>query len=160
MKQGLKWAALSIAVLLVVYLVTPQDKIDGWQVSWLRVTGSPGIACLDYQRKQLKDPDSAKLTSTVTKDGNTTIRYKAANSYGAFVSGEAQCDVSYGVVNVELTEMQRANTISAARISEIQRENACLDRHVRLMWKGVPTIDAMAQVRQTEGCGDYRGPTP
>ena len=157
MKQGLKWAALSIAVLLVVYLVTPQDKIDGWQVSWLRVTGSPGIACLDYQRKQLKDPDSAKLTSTVTKDGTTTIRYKAANSYGAFVSADAQCTVLYGAVNVELTEMQRANTISAARSNEMQRENACMDRHVQLWLKGISAIDAMAQVRQTEGCSDYRG---
>jgi hypothetical protein len=139
----------------------PQEKIDRARESWLRVAHDSGQACLDYERQQLKDPDSARLLSAFSKDGTTTIKYKARNSYGAYGTSDVQCVVNGGYVNISQTEMIRhtarlvkMNQESDARIKEMERQNKCLMNVNDLMWTGVQEADAKQRVRQTAGCED------
>jgi uncharacterized membrane protein YgaE (UPF0421/DUF939 family) len=94
-------------VAIVVALIMPQDKIDQISETYKRLVGDAGIICLDYKRKSLKDPDSAKLTDTSIENKATyvitNITYKAKNSYGAFVSSKAECFIVNGAVNEVLT---------------------------------------------------------
>lgn len=58
---------------------------------------SPEEQCLDSFRLELKDPDSAAVVSNLgnrgleMEDGAFFLRYKATNSYGAYVSSNVYC---------------------------------------------------------------------
>lgn len=155
MNIGVRWAAIASATAAVVYLVMPQGKLDQARESWLRLTHDSGEACLDFERQRLKDPDSARLLSAFSKDGATTIRYKAMNSYGAYVTSEVQCAVSGNEVDAHLTDMQRGNQRSDAKIQEMQRQNDCLKKQVDLQWSGVGSAEAARKVREIAGCEDF-----
>ena len=156
MRTALCWIGGAIFLSIVLYLVTPQDKLDRGHESWLRLTGSPDIACLDYERRRLKDPDSAKLISAISEHGTTTIRYRATNSYGAFISAEAQCATEDGKVNLERTQVVRENTRLEDRIGEATRQLECSTRLNILVRKGTEYESAISETRRTEGCGDFK----
>lgn len=58
---------------------------------------SPEQVCLDSLRLELKDPDSAAVVANLgnrgleLKDGAFFLRYKAKNSYGAYISSTTYC---------------------------------------------------------------------
>lgn len=135
--------AVALAAACTLYLVTPQEKIDRVGESWLRFKKDPGQACLDYERRQLKDPDSARLLGASTNDGKTTIKYKAKNGYGAYGQTEALCWFSsYGDISEELTEIAREDVRLVASNKRLDAKIACLDETNKLMRAGKSLDDA------------------
>ena len=138
MNIGVKWAAVATAGMAVVFLLTPQEKVDRGHESWLRLRNDAGQACLDYERQHLKDPDSAQLT-TVSKgqDSSVTIAYKAKNSYGAFGQSEAVCVIeASGKVSDFRTGMRRESIRMEAKTKLLVEDNKCLQRQYELIKKG------------------------
>ena len=94
-------AACALAAL---WFVAPEQSTNAASEAFRRANKNAGVLCLDYERKSLKDPESARLLSqSSTGDGPVTIEYKAKNSYGAYGRREAQCYISGGVVSEGLT---------------------------------------------------------
>lgn len=64
----------------------------------LAACSDPSQQCLDSAKLSFKDPDSAKVVANLGKRGSTEegawfwIRYKAKNSYGAYVSSNMACN--------------------------------------------------------------------
>lgn len=155
MNLAVKWSAIATTAVAALYLVMPQEKLDQAHESWLRLTHDSGQACLDYERQQLKDPDSARLLSAFSKDGTTTIKYKAKNSYGAYGTSDVQCAMSGYEVEAHLTDMMRETQRSYAKIKEMERRNDCLKKQVDLQWSGVSSGEAARKVRESAGCEDF-----
>ncbi len=66
--------------------------------------------CLDLakERLRLKDPDSAKVVShTTLSNGDVEIRFKAANSFGAFVTVEYGCHIYDGKAMMSSAQIKR-----------------------------------------------------
>lgn len=155
MNLGVKWGAIVTVAIAVVYLVMPQEKIDRAHESWLRLTNDSGQACLDYERLQLKDPDSARLLSAFTKGGTATIKYKARNSYGTYGQSEVQCAMSGNEVSSENTELVRESARLSASTKETEKRIVCLQRVIALQRQELRLDDARDKVRQTPGCEDF-----
>lgn len=134
--------AVALATACALYLVTTQEKIDRIGESWLRITNDRGQACLDFERQQLKDPDSARLLVATTKDSETTIKYKAKNGYGAYGQAEAVCSFSQGKFSEELTGIEREHLRLDASIRRLTAKGACLDETNKLMRAGKSLDDA------------------
>lgn len=100
----------------LVFLLIPEERLDKISNYIKRSTGDMGTICLDYFRKNLKDPDSAKLIdSAIVKNGpsllDVVISYKAKNSYGAYVNSEAKCAFSDdGKIDELLTDIYRVTS--------------------------------------------------
>lgn len=100
-----------VAMLPVVLFLLPAEKQAVLRELGQRVTDSDAVQCLDYERKSLKDPDSAQLLTSskgVWSPDSVGIVYKARNSYGAFVQKDAACEIKSGQVAVAETEYRRA----------------------------------------------------
>lgn len=78
------------------FMFAPEDRINYAKETWRRIQKDDAQLCLDVARKELKDPESARLISlekiTFKEDksraGTYLLKYKAKNSYGAYVTGE------------------------------------------------------------------------
>lgn len=141
-----KWVSGIIAAIVAVFLLMPQERLDGIKESWRRLTGDPGQACLDFERRNLKDAESARLL-TASRDKalhHVTINYKAKNSYGAFVESEVVCwvDDTDGKVNENLTGLVRKTIRSEAQIKLLDADSACLERRNALIHQGVELEEA------------------
>lgn len=97
-----------LSLLLVVgsfFMFAPEDRINYAKETWRRIQKNDAQLCLDIARKELKDPESARLISlekvTYKEDksrvGTYLLRYKAKNSYGAYVIGEEY--FQYNLIN-------------------------------------------------------------
>jgi hypothetical protein len=133
-----------ILLALIVALVMPKERADQISESVKRISGDPGIACLDYQRKTLKDPESARLIRSSTSGSSPLlevhITYRATNSYGAFVTSDTNCTMnSSGEVDERLTDLKKA---SAAYTQDLDSKIACLKQKVEDRKQGNPMTDA------------------
>lgn len=132
-----KLVAVFAAAVVAVFLLMPQEKLDGMKESWLRVKSDPGQACLDFERRDLKDPDSARLLNTLKRQGSdVTITYKAKNSYGAFGQAEVVCSVDDGKVNEFGTKLVREHIRLDASIKQMDENIKCLERRNAFMTAG------------------------
>lgn len=131
---GRKWAVIVTVGIAVVYLVMPQERIDRTHESWLRLTGDPGQACLDFERRVLKDADSARLlTVTAVKDSMVTITYRAKNGYGAYDQSTAVCSVDgRGEINESNTRIARLKSAVDRNSQRMDDAIACLQRRIEV----------------------------
>lgn len=73
-------------------MFAPEERINSVKEAWLRIKKDKAQLCLDVIRKDLKDPDSARIVSfeKIVKDANYSktdtflLKYRAKNSYGAY----------------------------------------------------------------------------
>lgn len=137
MSQGVRKFAVIAAglclLMVIVALLMPKDRADQLSDSILRLSGNSGMACLDFHRKSLKDPESARLTSsTLTGDINypeVTINYRAQNSYGAYIAAEAHCTLNpAGKVEEALTNLGQATRMELVVQKKLERELKCLQK--------------------------------
>lgn len=105
MDTRIKVLAGLTVVVGAVFLLAPEDRINGLSESAKSAFGHEGLACLNYHRKSLKDPESARLLSTTVeieedkdKEKQIAIKYKAKNSYGGSGETESICWFRDGVV--------------------------------------------------------------
>ncbi len=95
--------------LIVFSILGPEERINTFKEKWRRARNDPAQMCFDYIRKDLQDPDSARLVSYEWKDIVQTeyenksglnysegarelhILYKAKNIYGDYVRDEDFC---------------------------------------------------------------------
>lgn len=130
-----------LSLLLVVgsfFMFAPEDRINYAKEAWRRIQKDDAQLCLDIARKELKDPESARLISlekvTYKEDksraGTYLLRYKAKNSYGAYVIGEEY--FQYNLINnqwqidslYKLTQdLKRQNKELEERIKERKARN-------------------------------------
>lgn len=150
-KSVIKISSIAAAAVVFVFLLTPQEKIENGRETWRRLVNNPAQACLDYERKFLKDPDSAKLLeSRSEKESGVIIKYKAKNSYGAYTVGdEKYCYVSSGVVDEQITQLHRDNEESEKNLARLKAENLCIQRRNQLMREGASYAEA---VRKNPDC--------
>jgi hypothetical protein len=151
-KKVLAAAGGFLTLVIVVSLVMPKDKIDQISLTYKRLVGDAGVACLDYKRKDLKDPDSAKLLDADTSTDNSTsvvstqITYVAKNSYGAFVSSKAKCLIFNGTVDEKLTTSQQKIDEGRMEIDKdlqnLQDSIACYDKLAEYRKQGKRVTDA------------------
>lgn len=143
-----KWKIVigSLTVVVVLLLLTPQDKLDSANESWSRLWRNPAQLCLDYERSQLKDPDSAKVLSSHTDGNDVTIKYKAKNSYGAFGTTEVTCSVKSGQIDIESTKLVRGSHLADLELQRMDREIACLDNSNKLLMEGSSFRDVRAKM--------------
>lgn len=135
MDQGLKKSITMtgglILLALIVVLLMPKERADQISESMRRLVGDSGIVCLDYHRKSLKDPESAKLiwsSKTAAKDfPEVKITYKAQNSFGAYITSESGCTLnSDGSVNESLTSGEQLVTRAMEKEKRLKEELECL----------------------------------
>lgn len=101
MKKVLVSIGCIIGLIVLFFMFAPEDRTNGAKESWRRLTNDSGQAALDYIRKGLNDPDSARIISYKWQDGSRlSVTYKAKNSYGAYVSNTDIYRVSYSGVIV------------------------------------------------------------
>lgn len=150
-----KWVAVLAIAVVAVFLLMPQEKLDGMKESWLRVKNDPGQACLDFERRGLKDPDSARLLSTSEGERSVVmITYKAKNSYGAFDKSEAACSTDPdGKVSEEHTKLVRMRIRLTAEIKLSEARIECHDKIIKLQKENM----ALAEARKLAGC-DWASP--
>jgi hypothetical protein len=113
MKLGVMAAAVGVVV--AVAALMPEERLNQVKTAWSRAIGDPGTACLDYERRRLHDPDSARLLEVVSQtDNEIVIKYKAKNAYGAYITGDEVCAVSSGKFDESNTPyMQSARATNA-----------------------------------------------
>ena len=137
--------AIAFGLLIVAagFVASSSENRESIGASWRRFTDDPGQACFDFERKQLKDPFSARFVSykeDAESPHGVTVTYYAKNSYSAFSRGEAFCWVSGGKVDVATTEEHRSSLArqkeGKEKLKRMQREIECLDRQVELLRQG------------------------
>ncbi len=102
---------LLLCVALLIWVFAPPEKLT--EISESIVGKSPQTMCLDYVKghRDLKDPDSAQLVSFTLKEGGAhervAIRYKATNSFGAFLTKEYECNIIGGSAHPSLEQFDR-----------------------------------------------------
>lgn len=135
----------------VIWLFTPAEKLEQLQVSWNRLWNDPGTACLDFYRPTLKDPDSAKLVSTSKKSENTyDIKYKAKNSYGAYVVGDTTCKFASGQVDPVLTELHVLSKDLESELAKAKKVTCLLERDA--LTRAGKTLEEASKMQSVE-CG-------
>jgi len=131
---AIKWIAGIILLGIAVLLLMPKDRIDSMEESWRRFKKEPGQACLDYQRKNLKDPSSARLiNTTVLSDFDVSINYSAKNSYGANLTAEALCTVQDGKIDDLGTKLLQSGKEIKAELEELEAHNDCQQKFSALL---------------------------
>ncbi|MBP1752648.1 MAG: hypothetical protein H6Q57_1484 [Geobacteraceae bacterium] len=106
---GLVCFGVACLVSILFLILGPEERINNFKEKWRRSSNDPAQICLDYIRKDLQDPDSARLVSYEWKDIVQTeyekriglnysegareihIIYKAKNIYGDYVRDEDFC---------------------------------------------------------------------
>lgn len=158
--SSIKNALVAVAVgIPVLYLVMPQERLDRLGQTFNRVTNDKAQACLDYERKGLKDPSSARLVGEPNAAADVVrISYQAKNGYGAYGDPiAATCVVVVGKVDEDRTKSIRLGELIAEQRSNAQEnldklkdQNACLARRNRLVREGMSTVQADATVGKCE----------
>jgi len=83
-------------VIALFFMFAPNERINSVKEAWLRIKKDPAQRCLDTARKNLLDPDSARIISFsyIQKEYAYVLKYRSKNSYGAYVQGVFFCDSS------------------------------------------------------------------
>lgn len=144
MRKMIYGASAVAGVLLVVYLVMPAERAEGVHETFMRLTDSDAVGCLDYERQSLKDPDSARIISVASgsKSDEIKIRYKAKNGYGAYGTTEVFCarGLSSSGLDHDLavthTEIMRETLRLEQESAQLQHHITCLDKKNNLIRKG------------------------
>lgn len=151
--------AVTVVALLLVAFRAPI------RVAVTRLAG-PEEACLDSLRLSLKDPDSAKVVSNLKSrgldlpDGAFFLRYKATNSYGAYVSSNTICSVSYsgayeaGGVQESIVRTEIGNLCLQAQLSHLRagqewKLGDC-DHLADAEFKGIENLRWLVQLGQSD----------
>lgn len=127
------WTAGTAVAIVAVYFLMPQERLDGIADALRRAKGDPAQGCLDFERGNLKDPESARLLTSSTADGSVTITYKAKNSYGAYGQTTSVCVVdANGRISDSGTRAARMKTIVDLNSLRMDDAIACLKRRIEL----------------------------
>lgn len=122
----------ALLIVGLVFLLIPQERADAISTYIKRSRGDLGMVCLDYYRNNLKDPESAKLINTTFTDSTElqeiSIKYKAKNSYGAYITSEEKCTFIDGKLNEKLTDNSK---IVEEEINKMDKEIACRKQKMR-----------------------------
>jgi hypothetical protein len=123
-----KYLLYGVGLLILFLAFAPENRTNAVIEAWRRVTSDDGQACLDYTREKVKNPSSIRLIEWNEKSG--ILKYKATNSYGAYVEDTQKCYISGafgGVVDKELTEssIQAEENLKATQklVQEIKVRN-------------------------------------
>jgi hypothetical protein len=120
----------------------PEPRTNIVIESLRRLKQDHGQLCLDYTREKLKDPGSIRMIEW-HDDKNEYgsfiyLKYKASNSYGAYVEGTQKCYVGMDGID--------KNTIETVEVIErLEKQNSISQEK----------IGKIATVTQTMNSGDY-----
>ena len=119
-KTILVGTSLTLLIVVLFFMFAPSDRINSINEAWLRINNNPGQKCLDLARKNIADPDSARIISFSfdQEESVHVLTFRAKNSYGAYEQGKFFCDSSGG-----------EDTTGAKRLlKRIQEENKRLEK--------------------------------
>jgi hypothetical protein len=149
-KTRVKYIFGAVVAALMLWFIAPEESRNMFSEASLRLSGSKGLMCLEYERKRLKDPDSSRLLiSSSDETGVTTITYKAKNSYGAYITSEAKCIFNSETRTVsdydteELRDREARNAATkrfndelAAALDLLKSYNKCQEMEIKLLVAG------------------------
>lgn len=129
-----KWGAGVAATVVALFFLMPQERVDGIAETWRRAKGDPGQACLDFERRSLKDPDSARLTMVSAVAGPlVTIEYRAKNTFGAYDQAAVVCAVdAKGNLNESDTRIARLKATLDRTTQHMDEAIVCLEKRMEL----------------------------
>ena len=131
--KSARWVAGAAVAVVAMYFLMSQERLDGVTDTLRRAKGDSGQACLDFERRKLKDPESARLLAASTGDNSVTITYKAKNSYGAFGQTSSVCVVdASGRVSEPGTRTARMKAVVDQNNLRMDDAIACLKRRIEV----------------------------
>ena len=124
MKKKLLIAIGCIGLFAVLFFAfAPEPRTNAVIESGRRLINSPGQGCVDYTRKKLKDPSSIRLVEWhKINDNEILLKFKATNTYGAYLEGTQKCTVDSNGVNEASTQAQEVLDGLDKQIAEAQEK--------------------------------------
>lgn len=96
-RNAVRMVGGTAGLLTLFFMFAPEDRTNAVQELARGVFDPNAQKCLDYVRRSLKDPDSARLVDSKT-DGlypqKVFIHYKAKNGMGAYGTESISCEVN------------------------------------------------------------------
>lgn len=143
--MNIKYVGGAVVAAFAVIVLMPEERVSMVKEIVYRVTQPSAMACLDYVRKRMHDPDSARFIDAAPLEGvgseikgAITIAYKAKNGYGAYRQGRSNCVVNSGKVD-------EVGTYTIY----LERMNACRERQLNSM-RALPYSDTEGRAHAKE----------
>lgn len=118
-------------LVLLFFMFAPEDRINSVSETYRRITNDPSQRCLDLVRPTLKNPDSARIVRHSIEDKCVIVRYKATNSYGAYVEGSTVCGSPE-----RRPELQRIQDLGCTLRADLDAEIQCMRKKNALLQAG------------------------
>lgn len=126
MKKTLIIASVCIAAFaLIFFSFAPEPRTNAVKEWGRRISNDSGQGCVDYTRKKLKDSSSIRLIEWhKINDSEVILKYKATNSYGAYVEGTQKCIVDDKGVNEAVTQSEEHLDDLKRQVAEINERKS------------------------------------